>query len=361
MTEIKKSGFLHAIRKLLPKIESKKTKKSAPKDTTSSSKLLALDINSDTCSFLRLKGKSPNYTIVDMAILTHPKPCIREGKLIEPSIAQQTLQRLISHHKIKQKHCSLAISSALVINKTLKISKNMNQSQVEVKAQHEAQKLFSEDIDDLYIDYTRTDTNDDHHNLNIVATHKADLEPYLNVLKKNRLTAKHVDIDYYALERIYPVLKNQLKSLPDDHHIALFYLTTDYFLINIFHNDEFIYSHRYDFHHENLLDFVKNIIEDNKEAPLINDDDQIAIAKAISHLLQFFYSEHKKDHIDTIILTGPLALIPNLTATIAVATHTNVSIINPFKHMQNQSSLNAEKLSHIAPAFILNLAMALKG
>ncbi|PHQ78738.1 MAG: hypothetical protein COB66_08260, partial [Coxiella sp. (in: Bacteria)] len=295
-------------------------------------------------------------------ITTTPQDCIKEGHLLTPHSLQTTLQTLLSKDNVKHDNSCITLPSNLVIHKQLNISKNMSARQIQAKAEHESQKLFSESADDLYIDFTQSDSLNDHKVLNIIATHKKDLEPYIQVLKKSHLKLMVVDVDYYALERIYPLLCRSLTELGDDDHVAVFYMTSEYFVMTVHQNSQLVYTHHHLFHNPNLATLVRQLISgDDQTTITLSDDDYDSINKNISHLLQFFFAEFSDTKIKHILLTGPLALLPQLDTRITSSLSIDTLIVNPLDGVKNQSSFETTELMRLAPAFTLSLALAIRG
>ena len=347
------------------KITDKLRSKSGPMKTKSYSlsiapRPLTLDINSDFCCLLKATGSYPNLTLTQLDLCPTPKGCITESKLAEPQVLQTTLNKLLIKNKLKKQKCAFTISGSLTLNKQINISKNMTAKQIQTKVDYEAKHAFPDGDDAVYVDYIRADTANHHQQLNVIATHKSDLDPFVQSLKKAHLTPSVVDIDYYALDRVYPLLVNSLpdekRSLPN----ATFYLTTQYFLMTVNEGTNFIYTHRQSFHSDSISSTLDAIIN-HKEDITVNPQDLDAIGKNISHLLQFYFSEFHNSHIDNLLLTGPMAIIPMLAEHITQYTTINTIVASPFKGLSEKLMPQQKSLMNLAPAFVFNLSLAMRG
>lgn len=343
--------------KLSPKAETTKTKSYS---LTLGPRPLSLDINSDFCCLLKTTGSYPKLTLLQLDVCPVPKGCIEECKLADPQLLQSTLNKFLIKNKIKKQKCAFTLAGSLTINKQLNISKNMTAKQLQAKVDYEAKHAFPDDDDAIYVDYINAETNNNHHQLDIIATHKSDLDPFLQTMRKAHLKPSVVDIDYYALDRIYPLLVNNLppekRSLPN----AAFYLTSQCFLMIVNEGSEFIYTHRQLFHSETISATLDAIIN-QKEDVAINPTDLELIGKNISHLLQFYFSGFNNSHIDNLILTGPLAIIPGLANHITQYTTINTVIAALFEGIENKLPEKQKELIKYAPIFVFNLSLAMRG
>ena len=348
MNWLTKSKFWHSLQ---PK------KNPSKRATRASSKHLALDINSNTCCLLKLEGNFPNYTIIEANIVLTPDNAVKEGHLIGLPALQSTLQKLLSK-PIKKRNACCSVPSSLVMHKQINISNNMSAQQIKDKAQHEAKKIFSETTDALYIDH-KTDGNESKQ-LTLIATYKADIDPYIDILKKLKLNLTVVDVDYYTLSRAYTLLSTHLKKITPANHVALFYMTAEYIVMTIHKDNELIYTHHHAIHNDSLQTYITSILK-NEEVPSPSNDVINDVIKNISHLLQFFFSEFTNNKIAHIILSGPLALLPNINSKISSTLKINTSTINPLKSMKNQSDFDTETLMKLGPIFTIALGLAMRG
>jgi type IV pilus assembly protein PilM len=343
--------------KLTPKNNTKEVKYTTlPK----ASNLISLDINSDSCCLLKASGTPPKLTLLQADINPLPHESLQEGKLATPLALETTLRQMMKRNQLKKNQCAFYLPGSLVMNKQISISKSMTDTQIQTKAEVEAKKAFPDESDEFYIDYIRNDSANKSQLLNIVAIHKADIEPFLNTLKKVNLRSSIVDVDYYALDRIYPLLQSHLEETIRHKVNALFHLTSSYFLMITSKGEEFIYTHRHPYKNPNVIKVIAAILNDTDRVPL-SPEDFDSIGKAIAHLLQFYFAEFQNSTVGTIMLSGPLAMIPNIANHVAQYTTIATIVVDPLKDVENKTAISNERLHELSPAMALSLSLAMRG
>lgn len=336
--------------------------------------IIGLDIGAESLKMLVIDTSMHPPRIKHFGILPLPADSIVKDSIKNVDAVCKGLIELVAQSGLKIKNIAFSIPRSLAIIKTILISSELTEEEIESRAWIEAERHFPDLIGDVYLDYVTVKNEiagrrfDDpkQRELILVAGRKEQIKPYLQIIEKAGLITQLVDVNCYALERALLLMDDKIKSYST---VALLNLNTNLSSLIVMHEGKMIHAHDETFDGQHLLREIREYLHEksstgyqNFESP-IEDELYNAILRnnLISHLrhtVQFIYSSHPDINIELIVLAGDCAQIPGLAAFTQNEIGTPSLIANPFTEMQCEQGVDQIELHENAPGLMLCAGLA---
>ncbi len=167
---------------------------------------LGIDIGSHSVKICQMADSNDGYQLVSLGSALLPEGAVDEGTLQDPEAVTEAISSLIKNLKIKDKKVAISVSGYSVIVKKINLN-IMSDSELDEYIQNEAGQYIPFDIQDVYLDYYRLDTNssedEDRADVMLVAAKKDVVDGYVEMLQGIGLQPIIVDVDGFALENIF--------------------------------------------------------------------------------------------------------------------------------------------------------------
>ena len=334
--------------------------------------VIGLDLSANAIKILQLNSSTSPISVENFAISPLPPGAIIKDEIKDPSVIATTLKNLMKQSGIKTKAVALAIPRSAAIIKNLTIDARLNSAEIEDRAWLEAQRLFPDLVQDIYLDFSVVGPSpQDASQLDmiLVACRKEQLQPYLEVVQQSGLVAQLVDVNCYALER---ALGQAIKADNSLETVALLNLNFGLSSLIVLHEGQLIYAHDHAYEGYRFLMQVRKFANAENQALLdpinqVCSIDDLAYSEILKenlsahlrHAIHFFYSSRPNMNIQKIIIAGDCAVIPELATFIQRETHIEAAIANPFATMQTAPTVDAKRLATAAPMLLLSYGLAL--
>ncbi len=282
---------------------------------------LGLDISECHYAFVALARVKKIIKIEHYGYFYDSNKAIKQSELINQ------LKNELFQKKRRTKSTVIAIPSLMVLKKTIPISIEFNENDIEIYLKLSQQKLFPNIQDKLIFDFSFSTqpAKNQTKNIHLFATRKTTLNERIEMIKKLGLKATCIDIDSYAL------LQN-LKSLTLKRTNLLIYSSDQNLRLIIFSNNEILYE-------QNLLYTSQN-----------------EILQMILKTINSFEINHSntKTKTEQIFLFAGYDPIKNTLNDLKIP----IAIINPF---QNILTPNCENFKKNKNQLLIALGLALRG
>jgi type IV pilus assembly protein PilM len=196
----------------------------------------------------------------DKNVINDPE---RIGKIIA-----QSAKKVISNST----YSILPASAKLVTTHTIKVPTKSDEKKQEALIYAEVEKLFPNIINELYLDYTITEKCSPESKLQevfVVAAHKNAIQNRLETMNFARIPTRILDVDYFAIQRGFELLKKDLLPEVIKENVAILDINTSRLLLTVFNNEELIHFKHHDYFIKDfsrLIRYYVNNIEPNREA-----------------------------------------------------------------------------------------------
>lgn len=339
---------------------------------SASKNLLGLDFGSDTIKILEISATENNKKIENYAIAPLPTGAIVASEIKNSQAVIHTLKEIAEDTNFTTKKVAIAIPRASVVIKNTTIDSRLSEDEIESRAWIEANNQFPELIGGIYLDYQLLGSvsgRADKTEMMLIACRKEQIDPYLSVLSESNFEAKVIDVNTYALERSFFLLKKHNVAL-EPKALLNFDLTLSTLIVT--QKEDLIYSrdHSYDAHRF-MTQVTKYLKEDTQFAMSLESQANPTIPSAyqdilkenlishLRHIMHFFHASRPNVNLQTLVLSGECVQIPHLTEFIKQELNINTEIANPLAKMSLASSLDEINLQKQAPSLMLACGLAL--
>ena len=348
--------------------------------------LLGIDIGSSSVKIVELSKSGTEIKVQSAGTFPLPPNTIVEGRIDNVEALALTLQRAIQKLRTKAKHVAIAVPGSAVITRVLEMPAGLSDNEMESQLLLEAEQYIPYSLDEVAIDFAVLDTDSDEEDnedeeaqrrtkVLLVACRKESTDALLALIEGADLEAKIIDVEPFCLERVYPLLAEQLEE-DSDSLIAVVDCGATNLRVNVLDKGSTVYSReelfgtrqlneeiqrRYGLSHEEALTA-------EREGGLPGDYEQEVLVpfresliQQISRSLQFFYSSTSYSHVDGIILGGGIIAQPEIVRLTEAKIELPVVAANPFSHMQLGPRVDKRALKEIAPSLLIATGLALRG
>ncbi len=335
--------------------------------------VVGIDIGTHSVKVVELAGTRANPKVAAWGVAPIPVGAFSENAISNAELISDVLSGLLVSSGIKGTDVAVAVSSSHAITKVLGMPANMGELDMEEQISIEALHFIPYPIDEVNLDFEvigRSKNNDDEDDVLLVACRRSIVEDYVDLIEDLGLTLHYVDIDTYALERVYRSQNNL--GATSDEPVAIFDIGSSSSHLMVVDNERVLYSRHQNFGAMQLVKLVRKEygLSAEEAEELLNSSQPPAdflqavqepfvemLRQEISRALQFFYSSSSHSNIDSVVLTGACCALAGLGGDLELKLRSKVSVMNPVANASVQSRRDAiaTKSSALSVAYGLSL------
>ena len=339
--------------------------------------LLGIDISSTSVKLLELSRQGNGYRVEAYAVEPLPAKAVIEKNIAELDGVGQALARVLVKARTDLKYVAVAVAGSAVITKTIEMDAGLTDDEMEDQLKIEADQYIPYPLDDVAIDFEvqgASTRNPERVNVLLAACRKENVEVREAALALAGLTARVVDVEAYALERSFGLLKIQ-QGGAQGRLVAVVDVGATMTTLSVLLEGRIIYTREQLFGGRQLTeaiqrrygltvgqaglakrqgglpdDYVGEVVQPLREG----------LVQQVWGSLQFFFASGQDSAVDQILLAGGTASIPGLERLIEQQLGTPTLVANPFCDMTLGSKVNAVALASDAPALMIACGLALR-
>lgn len=341
--------------------------------------ILGIDISSMSVKAIQISGSYENRCVDGYGYELLPVNAVEGNKIKDVAAVATCIKKLLlSHAGLSSNFVVLAIPDSLVISKIIQLSNHLSDSEVEEFVIMEAGKYISYPINEINMDFailSASAKNTAMHDVLIIATKEENVSNRVEVISQVGLEIKVVDVESYAIERIVQLLVKKFPEFGKHKTVIVVDIGAEFTRLYVLYHMRTVYTSEEMFGGRQLIDSISQYygisyeeavqITEQKSMPI---DYELAIfhpfiemiALQVKRILQFFFSTEQYSVVDTILLIGDVAKIPNLAQQIQIKTDVPTSVVNPFKYLNVSKNVCFETLSNLAPSLAIACGLALR-
>jgi type IV pilus assembly protein PilM len=339
--------------------------------------LLGIDISSTSVKLLELSRQGEGYRVEAYAVEPLPPRAVIEKNIAELDGVGQALARVLVKARTSLKNVAVAVAGSAVITKTIEMDAGLSDDEMEDQLKIEADQYIPYPLDEVAIDFEvqgASARNPERVNVLLAACRKENVEVREAALALAGLTARVVDVEAYALERSFSLLKSQQGGFKG-RLVAVVDVGATMTTLSVLHDGRIIYTREQLFGGRQLTEEIQRryglTVEQaglaKKQGGL--PDDYVsevlqpfreALVQQVSRSLQFFFASGQYHAVDQILLAGGTASVSGLDRLIEQQLGTPTQVANPFCDMTLGSKVNAAALASDAPALMIACGLALR-
>ena len=342
------------------------------------STVLGVDISSTSVKVLELNRSGGQYRLEAYGQQLLPPGAVVENNIQEPEAVGQAINSALTRSRSGVKNAAVAVSGSAVITKTIEMDSSLSDDEMETQIAVEADQYIPYALDEVAIDFEvlgLKEKNPERAEVLLAACRKENVEMREEALNLAGLKAKIVDVEAFAMERVYELFHDSLDLPDEDQLVAIIDVGASTTSLSVLNNGKTIYTREQLFGGRQLTDEIQRryglSIEDAEKAKCqggLPDDYELevlepfreAIIQQVSRSLQFFYSSSQFNDVDAIVLAGGTASISGLATMVHDKLGTQCLLANPFAKMAVSGKVDAASLAATAPALMIACGLAMR-
>ncbi|MBW2194573.1 MAG: type IV pilus assembly protein PilM [Deltaproteobacteria bacterium] len=336
--------------------------------------LIGVDIGSRTIKLGEVVEKKEGWLLKSFGMSDLPQGAIVEGRIKEPETVANTIKELVQSLKIKEQNVAISISGYSVIIKKIVVAKTSDEELSE-NIQYEAEQYIPFNVEDVNIDFQILgdhELNPNQMNVMLVAAKAEVINEYLDLLEMADLTPNIIDVDVFALEKVF-----ENSYLLEEKSVALVDIGANKLNVNIVKNNTSAFTRDVAIGGEEITREIVNrfkcSFEEAEEIKLGKATDKIPQkdlrnimrsvvsnwCSEIRRVIDFYYSTYPDETIKQILLSGGATQTPGFLENMAAETSSEVGFLDPFKGLEiSEKDHDIDYLKHIAPQASICIGLA---
>ena len=342
-----------------------------------SSPILGLDISSTTVKLLELSHTGERYRVESYAVSSLPADAVIEKNVNDVEGVANAIRNVVNQSKTKVKNVAAAVAGSSVITKVIDMPAGLSEDDMETQLTLEADQYIPYPLEEVAIDFEvqrPMPNNETRVEVLLAACRRETIDNRVEAIETAELTAKIMDVEAYAMERAFGLIRNQL-DIEEENTVAVVDIGAQMTTLSVLTNSQTIYTREQLFGGKQLTDEImrryglpveeaglakkQGGLPDDYE-PEVLEPFKDAVVQQVARSLQFFFSSSQYNDVDYIVLAGGVSSMEGLDAMVQDKLGTPAMVANPFADMAISNKVNAVALSSDAPALMIACGLAMR-
>jgi type IV pilus assembly protein PilM len=341
--------------------------------------LFGMDISSSSVKMVELVDAGKGAVRVERyAIEALPKDSVVDGNIANLEAVVEAVRRGWKRMATRTKNVAMALPTAAVITKVIIVPAGLRDEEVELQVETEANQYIPFALEEVNLDFQvigPAPSSTEEVQVLIAASRKEKVEDRMAVAEAAGLHASVMDVENYAVQTSFELIRKQFPEDGKDQNIALVDIGANVMNIVVLRNDQAVYTREQAFGGTQLTqDIMRQYgmsqeeaeaakraggLPDNYEAEVLRPFLE-NVALEIQRAMQFFFTSTPYTSVEHLLLTGGSAVIPGLEDVVSTRTQVNTLIANPFASMAVSPRIQLKKLVTDAPSLMVACGLALR-
>lgn len=357
--------------------------------------MLGIDISPSSVKVVELSRSGSRFRVEAFAIEPLGEGMMEDRNPADPDLIGEAVKRACRRAGTRTRRAAVAVPTSSVISRVIPMPAEFKENDVEANIPMEAGHYIPYPIEEIYLDFQMQGSSKnkgDQQDVLLVATRKENVDTREAALKEAGLIPAVVDVEGYALENTFRLLKDSLPtSSVDDSEdgvslakargslTALVDIGASITSLYIFQENQIVFSREQNFGCDLLTTRIADMYQLSREqaekmkrsgqvaddyAETILDPFKQMLVEQIGHMLQFFFSSDQfvsgRYAVDDVLLIGGGAMLPGLDRMMADILGITTMVANPFKSMGSASRVSSSNLLRDAPLLAVASGLALR-
>ncbi|HEY5734065.1 MAG TPA: pilus assembly protein PilM [Gammaproteobacteria bacterium] len=340
--------------------------------------LIGIDISSTSVKLIELSRAGKTFKVETYAVEPLPANSVVDKRIEDIEAVGQCLERAYKKSGSKLKTASVAVAGSSVITRVIAMPGNLSDSEMADQILIEADQYIPYDMDEVSYDFSTigpTEGNPDQVDVLLAASQRDNVDQRSEVCNYAGLTAKIVDIEAYAIEHTYELLRHQLPDEGIDKVVAIVDIGATTMTITVLHDGNIIYTRDQTFGGKQLTEEImrryglsyeeaglkkrQGGLPDNYQTEVL-DPFKDNIVQEVNRSLQFFFANSAFNAIDTIVMAGGTSTIPGVTNIVEQQTGNQTLLAEPSAGLKMSGKVRPERLHADAASLLISFGLALR-
>jgi type IV pilus assembly protein PilM len=306
------------------------------------------------------------------------KDSVLDGNISNLESVAETVRRAWKKLGTRTKNVALALPTAAVITKKIICPAGLREEDLELQVESEANQYIPFALDEVNLDFQvlgPAPSGEGEVEVLIAASRKEKVEDRVAVAEAAGLKALVMDVESYAMQTAFELIRRQLPNDGRDQNVAVIDLGASIMNITVLRNDQAVYAREQAFGGNQLTqDIARHYglspeeAENAKRSGGLPDSYDTEVlrpfmenaALEIQRAMQFFFTSTQFSSIEHILLTGGTSTLQGLEDMVSSRTRVNAMVANPFANMSISPRIQLKRLISDAPALMIACGLAMR-
>ncbi|MDH5784165.1 MAG: pilus assembly protein PilM [Chromatiales bacterium] len=340
--------------------------------------ILGLDISTTAIKLLELSKSGDKYRVESYAVEPLPPNSVVEKNIADVDAVGEAIKRAVKRSNTKLRHAAAAVAGSAVITKVITMPADRSDDEMEADIMNEADQYIPYPLDEINLDFEVLGPSPDDpelYDVLLAASRSENVDVRVEAIEIAGLKAQVIDVEAYAMENAFAMLKEQMPDHGLDKTIAVVDVGATMTTLNVLHDLKTIYTREQVFGGKQLTEEIQRRyglsyeeagmakrqggLPDNY-VPEVLEPFKEAMSQQVSRSLQFFFSSSQYNSVDHIVLAGGSSSIAGIDEMIEQSLGVPTTVANPFSNMIISPKIKAQVLSNDAPALMIACGLALR-
>ncbi len=342
------------------------------------SAVLGIDISTAAIKLLELSKVGARYRVEGYAVVPLPEDAVIDKNIANIDVIADTIKIALKQSGTKLKQASVAVAGSSVMTKVIPMSAELSDDELEEQIMVEADQYVPYSLDEVNFDFEvlgENENNSEMVNVLFAASRKEIIQDRVDALAKAGLKARIVDVEAFAIENAFVLLRDQLADAAENQTVAIVDIGATMTTLNVLYNSRTVYTREQSFGGKQLTEEIQRRygltyeeagmakkvggLPDNYNADVLEPFKR-QMVQQVQRALQFFVSSSANRRIDSLILAGGCSSIPGIDKLAQQTVSVPVVIANPFINMALAQKVKPHALSNDASAMMIACGLALR-
>ncbi len=340
----------------------------------SSPALVGIDISSTSVKLLELSRSDRRYRIESWVIEPLPADAIRDKQITDNDAVATAVKRALERSGCKLKHAAAAVAGSAVITKIMTLPSGLSEDDLEGQVQVEAAQFIPYPLEDISLDFAVLgNRGSELVDVVMAACRTETVDARVGAIEAAGMTMEKVDVEAFAIARAAELLP-VMQQIPMDAVSAVFDIGATTTTMIVLREGRLVYTREHAFGGRSLVEDVQRryglSAEEAQSAirsgslPESYTEDVLPgfrhnVSVQIGRLLQYFYAGSEFSRVDQIIVSGGIAVVPDLAAAIGAEIDVPCHIGNPLAEMTRAGRVPARAIEE-GTAMMIACGLALR-
>ena len=339
--------------------------------------VLGIDISSTSVKLLELARSGGRYHVESYSVVPLPPNAVVEKNINQIENVAEAVSRAVDISRTKVDRAAVAVAGSSVITKIIEMDGTLSDELMEHQVRLEADQHIPYPLEEVAIDFEVQSPNARNPELNdvlLAACRRENVDARVTVLELAGLISGVVDIEAYAMERAFELIKGQL-DYDDDQIVAIVDIGATATSLIVLVEGKVIYTREQLFGGKQLTEEIQRRygmseedasaaqreggLPDDYEAEVLEPFKE-AVAQQVTRALQFFFSSSHYSDVNHIVLAGGVSSLPGLSDVVEERSGASTIVANPFANMSVSSRVNTTALTADAPSLMIACGLAMR-
>jgi len=339
--------------------------------------LFGVDVSSSAVKVMQLSKSGQSYKVDYYGVDALPANAVVEKNITEVDRVSAAISNAIRRAGIKRKNAAIAVSGSAVITKTINMSSDLSEDELEEQLSLDANQYIPYPIEEVSLDFNVLGPVENSPELSyvlIACSRSENVDVCVEALEGAGLIPTIIDVESFAIEAAFNQMKKSM-DFSEDEIVALFDIGATTTTLHVMYQGRSIYTRDQTFGGKQLTDEImqryglsmeeaglakrQGGLPESYESEVLQSFND-SLIQQISRALQFFFSATEFNNVDKIILAGGTASIKGLCELTEQQIGVPVTRANPIEGFNLASRIDDIAILEDAPALMTVIGLAMR-